>query len=285
MRKLGGPGVIGGEHTHEGAAVAGRWPRDTVVAGRYRPTAMQPGSLAVVAARGRDAAPLVVAHRGAWEPTIPQNSLAAFERAIGAGADAVELDVRRTADGCVVVVHDARVRGRAVAKLELAQLRERVRAGQAPMLEEVLEALAGRIAVDVELKEDSDVEEAMAIVQRRLTPDQYVVTSFRDAALVTVKRACPDARTGLLLSPARMAGDLDERVTVTGADFIVPNARLTRGDVLSWAAQRGLASWVWTVNQRRALRMALDDPLVAAVITDRPARARELAGSAALRAA
>ena len=50
-------------------------------------------------------APLIIAHRGAWQ-SAPQNSLRAFETAIELGCDAVELDVRRTADGRLVVLHD-----------------------------------------------------------------------------------------------------------------------------------------------------------------------------------
>lgn len=144
--------------------------------------------------------------------------------------------------------------------------------GQAPALEEVLEVTAGRIGVDVELK-DGYVEQAMAIVNRRLAPDQYEVTSFRDSVLPAVKRAAPEARTGLLLRPGRVVGDLERRLTATGVDFLAPHARLARAGVLRWATARGRPSWVWTVNDRRSLRVSLEDSRVAAVITDRPQRA------------
>jgi glycerophosphoryl diester phosphodiesterase len=238
---------------------------------------MAHGSLAIGVHGGTDAAPLVVAHRGAWDQSVPQNSLEAFERAIEAGADAIELDVRRTADGRLAVVHDARVGGRPVGGLSDAELRARVKDGQAPPLEQALELVAGRIAVDVELKEDGYVEQAITAIRRRLTPDQYVVTSFRDTVLPAVKRVEPDARTGLLLSPRRHVGELDRRVSTTGVDFLAPHARLSRLGLLNWAAERGLPTWVWTVNERRALRQHLEDPRVAAVITDRLDRALPLA--------
>jgi glycerophosphoryl diester phosphodiesterase len=63
---------------------------------------------AIIDRRGPDEPALVVAHRGAWNPA-PQNSLAAFEQAIVDGADAVELDVRRSADKRLIVVHGPRV--------------------------------------------------------------------------------------------------------------------------------------------------------------------------------
>jgi glycerophosphoryl diester phosphodiesterase len=215
--------------------------------------------------------PLVVAHRGAWG-AAPQNSLEAFERAIALGCDGVEIDVRRTADGRMVVVHDARVAGRPVSRLTHEQLRDRMKVGQAPRLEEVLELVAGRLVVDVELKEDDHVAQAMALVARRLDPDQYVVTSFRDAVLPQVKRHAPEARTGLLVGARLRLRELDRRVRRTHVDFVAPHAALRRRRILAWAADRGLPAWLWTVNDPIVLRALRGDPRVAAVITDEPER-------------
>jgi glycerophosphoryl diester phosphodiesterase len=233
---------------------------------------MRHGSLAIERQGGEGGSPLVVAHRGAWRPA-PQNSLEAFEEAVQLGCDAIELDVRRTLDGRVVVVHDARSGIRPIAKLTHEELQGRARHRHAPALEEVLELVAGRIGVDLELKEDGYVEQAMAIVKRRLAPEQYVVTSFRDSVLPTVKRIVPAARTGLLLSPNRHIGQLPQRVATTKVDFLAPHGRLARAGLLAWATARELPSWVWTVNDRRALRLLGEDPRVAALITDRPDRA------------
>lgn len=227
------------------------------------------------------ARPLVVAHRGAWGPA-PQNSFEAFEQAVELGCDAVELDVRRTADGQIAVLHDARVRGRQVARLGHDQLQAMLKDGQAPALEDVLERLAGRIAVDIELKRNGYVEQVMAIVARRLTPDQYVVTSFRDAVLPEVRRFAPEARTGLLISPQRGALDLERRVVQADVDFVAPQAGLARAGLLAWAAARGLRSWVWTVNDARALTAVLGDARVEAVITDQPRRALAISGTSPL---
>jgi glycerophosphoryl diester phosphodiesterase len=233
---------------------------------------MERSASVVAGQRGAGAGPLVVAHRGAWRSGA-QNSLSAFERAISIGCDAIELDVRRTADGRVVIVHGARIGVRPVARLDHHQLEARMKDGQAPALERVLELAAGRIALDLELKEDGYVEQVMAIVRKRLAPDQYVVTSFLDSVLPAVKRVCPDARTGLLLSPRRRVRELERRVRETRVDFLAPHASLARGGLLGWASGRGLPSWVWTVNDLRPLRVLLADQRVAAVITDRPDRA------------
>jgi glycerophosphoryl diester phosphodiesterase len=224
------------------------------------------------------AAPLVVAHRGAWG-AAPQNSMEAFERAITLGCTGIEIDVRRTADGRLAVVHDARVGGRTVARFEHQRLQARMKAGQAPLLEDVLELVAGRLVLDVELKEDGYVPAVMAAIAGRLTPDGYVITSFHDAVLPQVKRWVPEARTGLLVGPRLRLRELDRRVRQTGVNFLAPHVALARRGILGWAEARNLPAWLWTVNDPRLLRRLLRDERVAAVVTDRPERALSISGA------
>jgi glycerophosphoryl diester phosphodiesterase len=221
---------------------------------------------------------LIVAHRGAWTASVPQNSLEAFEAAIELGCDLVELDVRRAGDGQLVVVHDARVGGRPVARTETEALRRRLKDGQAPGLEEVLEGLAGRVGLDIELKVPGLTAQAMGLIARRLSPTDYVITSFRPDALIEVRHLVPEARTGLLVASRGGRHELERRVRVTGVDFLAMHSGLARRGLIGWAAERGLPAWLWTVNDRRTMRRLADDPRVAAIITDRPERALALAG-------
>lgn len=235
---------------------------------------MQHARSAAAVKRGKGTRPLVVAHRGAWEQA-PQNSLEAVRQAAALGCDGIEIDVRRTADGRLVVVHDARLRWRQVGRLDHRQVQDRMRVGQAPLLSDVLEQAAGRLLVDIELKEDGYVAEATAVIARHLTPEQYVVTSFLPSVLGQVKAGRPETMTGLLIGPrsARQAG---RRLRESGADFLAPHVTLTRAGILEWAANRGLACWVWTVNDARALQALSAHPSVAALITDTPAQALAL---------
>jgi glycerophosphoryl diester phosphodiesterase len=221
--------------------------------------------------------PLIVAHRGARDQA-PQNSLAAVRRAAALGCDGIEIDVRRTADGQMVVVHDARLGLRSVRRLEHRQVQARMEAGQAPLLRDVLDAAAGRLLVDVELKEDGYVPETIELVADRLAADAFVVTSFLPGVLAQVRRHRPETRTGLLIGP-RGAGQVERRVRAAGADFLAPHVSMTRAGILEWAAHRELAAWVWTVNDARTLRTLSADPRVAALITNVPADAVALVHS------
>jgi glycerophosphoryl diester phosphodiesterase len=221
---------------------------------------------------------LVVAHRGTWS-AAPQNSLAALEGAIALGCHMVELDVRRTRDGQLVAVHDPRIQGIKVATLDHAQLQGRLGPRQAPSLAQVLERAANRIRLDIELKEDGYVSEVSRTLAAHLAPDGYVVTSFHAGVLATIKDQAPETHTGLLVKPAAALG-LEKRLERSGADFLGPHAHAARAGLLAWAAERGLPCYVWTVNHRRTLHAMLDDPRVAAVITDRPGEALAYQASA-----
>lgn len=187
----------------------------------------------------------------------------------------VELDVRSTRDRRLVAIHDARVGAVPVCALTLAELRERLEPGQAPELEAMIELAAGRIRLDVELKEEDRVDAVLAVLRSRLDPAQYVVTSFLESTLAAVRTLAPQTQTGVLIRPGRRPRRLEERLTAAGISFLAPHAGLARAGLLAWAAQRGLDSYLWTVNEPRAWRTLLADPRVTALITDRPAAALE----------
>jgi glycerophosphoryl diester phosphodiesterase len=235
---------------------------------------MTDGATAAPAPHGDHRRTLVLAHRGAWD-RAPQNSLEAVRRAAELGCDGVEIDVRRTADGRLVVVHDGRLGWRSVRGLTHRDVQARMQAGQAPLLTEVLDAAAAAgLLVDVELKEDGYVQEAMALVAGHLEVSRYVVTSFRARVLAQVKHQRPETRTGLLIGP-RGARRAARRMRDSGADIVLPHISMvgTSTGIVDWAAGRGVAVWPWTVNDAAALRAVTADPRAEALITDVPAEA------------
>ncbi|HEV2062303.1 MAG TPA: glycerophosphodiester phosphodiesterase [Solirubrobacteraceae bacterium] len=223
---------------------------------------------------------LVIAHRGA-SAGAPANSLEAFELAIALGADMIECDVRRTRDGELVTFHDEDVTGTPLRLLTRDGVAERL-GHRPPLFEEVLELCAGRIGVDIELKEDGYVERVLALARARLEPEGTIVTSFRDGVLAQVRRHAAELRTGLLLGredPDRLIRTrISELFPVArarrcGATLIAPHQTLGRFGALRRAAAAGLGALVWTVNRDDELIRHLRDPRVDGVITDVPARA------------
>jgi len=146
----------------------------------------------------------VAAHRG-HHKALPENSLAAFEAAIEAGADAIEFDVRVTRDGVPVVTHWLECElsvdglGGYLFEHDYAELRAAPLRGSPPgrqlhlsSLDEVLSALVGRIGLEVEIKGPSAAlaeQIAAALLPYRQHWDSIEVTSFEPALLNAFSRA------------------------------------------------------------------------------------------------
>ena len=197
---------------------------------------------------------LVYAHRGA-SAAEPENTVAAFRAAARMGADGVELDVRRTADGAAAVVHDATLAdGRAVADVTLAEVPAEV-----PRLDEALDACAG-LVVNVEVKNapwdaDFDADESLAeLVVRTLADrdgrDQVIVSSFGEGAVARVRQLDPSLPTAFVTAVLTddQVDDLVEEVAAAGHVALHPHHLTVTPHLLDRCHGAGLAVNTWTVD-------------------------------------
>lgn len=236
--------------------------------------------------RGSERIPCIVAHRGAAAER-PENTLAAFRRALEAGADGIECDVQLTRDGEVVVIHDERlerttdgtgwVRDHTLRELQVLDaggwFGRRYRGERIPTLHEVLAAAAGRARlINVELKNTRlrypGLEaRVLRLLHRFGVLGTTVVSSFNHASLRRIRDLEPRARIGML--PRALRAPV-ARALRLGAEALHPartevTARLVRG-----AHAAGLRVRVWTVNSAEELRR-MRAWGVDAVFTDDPA--------------
>jgi glycerophosphoryl diester phosphodiesterase len=146
-----------------------------------------------------------VGHRGA-AGHAPENTLGAIERAIQLGVDFVELDIRRSQDGELVVLHDPRVdrttdgKG-VVTELPVARLREfTIPGGQRiPTLREVLSIAHRRVGLLLEIKAEGISAQAYEQVRAAAFTGTVIYASFFHRELLSVRQADPAARTMALL--------------------------------------------------------------------------------------
>ncbi|MGD8816263.1 MAG: glycerophosphodiester phosphodiesterase [Acidobacteriota bacterium] len=228
----------------------------------------------------------IIAHRGA-AGSAPENTMASFERAIADGTDWVELDVQETADGRVVVIHDADLMKVAGVPLNVwdatyEQLRD-IDIGswfapefadqRVPLLSDVLALCKGKAGVFIELKyygHDQRLEQRVVdIVEAAGMASDVVVMSLKYNGIQKIRALRPDWRIGLLT--AKAVGDL----TRLDADFLAVNAGLATPIFVSTAHRRGKDAYVWTTNERiemaRFISRGIDG-----LITDEPAAARDV---------
>ncbi len=225
----------------------------------------------------------VQAHRGSPDPEtgILENTRAAFARARALGADGVELDVRRTADGALAVHHDPVVPGAGpVHELAAADLPPHV-----PLLADAFAELVG-LTVNIEVKNlpteaAFDPEEQVAVDVARLVVGtgrtDAVVSSFWPGTLAAAAAAGPDLRTGLLVLPGIGAEAAVDSARRLGCAAVHLPLALVDPSAVGRAHAAGLAVAAWTVSDAAGLAAALAAG-VDTVITDDVAAARATLG-------
>jgi glycerophosphoryl diester phosphodiesterase len=201
---------------------------------------------------------MVIAHRGAPH-RARENTVAAFEAARELGADMVELDVRRTADGAMAVHHDAVLEdGRAIVELRASELPSFV-----PSLEAAITACAG-MAINIEIKNwradpDFDPTDALAhavadLVGRLDVRERVLVSSFNRATIDAVHAADPAIPTGWLVFPGVDATPWVADVAADGHVALHPHhTDVTRATVAA-AHAAGLRVNTWTVDDADRMR-------------------------------
>lgn len=205
--------------------------------------------------------PLIIAHRGA-SAEKPENTLAAFRRALALRVAGIELDVQVTADGVPVVFHDATlarltgVRSRLATRTwpELARLR--VRGSEPiPRLVDVLRLTRRRAVVQIELKAGATVGPVVQAVKTAQALNWVIFASF-DAGLVRQAGALAPKVPRMLISearrsPAAILRQLDD-CGALGLSFNyrrIPSAAWIHSFQL-----RGYCVWAWTVNDAAVAR-------------------------------
>lgn len=223
---------------------------------------------------------IIVAHRGAPK-RARENTLKSFLTAVSLGAEMVEIDVRRTGDGVPVVFHDPWLSKKThrplLASLTYQEINRRAskKKFHVPTLEETLKALAGKVILDIELKEPGYETEVIKLVRRWFSDDRFILTSFNPVIITAVKLFDQKLTAGLILAKSK---DLPYVEKVPAADVLAPEKALftAQRDYFAQAKKQGKRIAVWTVDGKTLLSNLLVDPLVDAVITNYPDRALAL---------
>ncbi len=194
--------------------------------------------------------PLIIAHRGA-SAVEPENSLAAFRAAGRLGADGVELDIHATADGALIVHHDAEIAGTFIPTATAAAVRaQRLPNGEPPpLLDEALAAIGLRLRVFVEVKTLPPACDAglLSVLDRGPNPAGYAVHGFDHRILARLGRLRPTLPRGVLSVsyPVRPLVSLQD----VGAVALWQDRALVDEDLAAVLHADGAQLIVWTVDE------------------------------------
>jgi glycerophosphoryl diester phosphodiesterase len=218
---------------------------------------------------------LRIGHRGACGHA-PENTLASIEQAIALGCDFAEVDVQRTADGSLVLLHDSDVDrttdGKGlVAEINLEDLQQLDAGGgqKVPTLEEALQTTSGRIGLVLELKGEGLAYDLVSTVRASGFSGPVIYASFQPDDLQHIRRIEPDGRTMILfdrLPKLPVAEALNFQATHVGLRFTKATAPLVQA-----LHKAGLTAFVYTVNKPADIKRmhALD---VDGIVSDWPER-------------
>jgi len=221
---------------------------------------------------------IIFGHRGApGYPRTAENTIGSFTKALRAGATGLEFDVRRCADGQLVVIHDDTIdrttngRGR-VAKLTYEQLRQ-FDAGfgePIPLLSNVLQQFGGKSLLNIELKSSEIAQDVKKLVLMGGLQNSVIVSSFDWDELRTL---VPDVPIALLAAKLRnlivAAGEMDAAAIHPRCDLVTPS-------LVDHAHNANLRIHVWTVNDPQDVK-TFRNLGVDGIFTDFPERCSTLA--------
>ncbi len=245
---------------------------------------------------GAWAEPVVVAHRG-FSAKAPENTLAAFQAAIDAGAPAIELDVHATADEVAVCIHDETVERTTgatgeVCTMTCAQLgaleagswkSEEYDGEPIPLLTDALEMMLGHALTVVEIKSAGTAEIVWEAIQQAGAEDNVVVISFKAAEIKRMHEIAPELPTALLVgaddfpegTASQVAAELVGRARAAHASFLDTAHTPITPELVKELHLRGMALWVYTVDDE-ARMLELSAMGVDGITTNVPDRALEV---------
>lgn len=221
-----------------------------------------------------------VGHRGA-SAYAPENTVAAFDEAVRMGARAVEFDLRLTADGTPVVIHDETVDRTTngtgpVARYDRFDLltldagswmHVRFAGTRIPTLEEALLAIGPRARPVIELKVPVSPEVVLRALRRYDLQDEAFVLCFNDEWLLPFRTASRDLALGLLAD--RWSQELPNRARYLAAELVCLNVDALGHPQVAACETQGLEVWCYTANDV-GMVAACAAMGVTGIVTDRP---------------
>ncbi len=193
----------------------------------------------------------IVGHRGA-KGVKPENTISAIEYGIKSGADIVEVDVRKTKDGKLILLHDKdfkRLTGRALSPsdLDFEFIKENITIDGEPVatLEEAVQIVSKRAGLFIEIKEPETTEQIVKTVKEKNAESWVAFISFYEEALIEVKKIDNSLKTGIIYM--RPPGKIIEAKKI-GAEIVLPLYKLATEKAVAFAHRLKLKVVSWVIN-------------------------------------
>ena len=203
----------------------------------------------------------IIAHRGSSH-IFPENSLKAFRQALAEGADALEVDLRASADGRIYCFHDyylKRLTGHSgYLNRTNSRVIDKLRLGNKETLlhfDQFLEEFAGKTDVILDIKSTGIEEKILQLVNSHGKRTNLTYSSFNQRVLTQIKALSPKARTALILGPIRnvkmkldFGSSLVYKLQRLGCSAAHLAVRVAKRKTVKKLQSAGISVVVWTVD-------------------------------------
>lgn len=227
--------------------------------------------------------PLVIAHRGDSSNAL-ENSLASIHRALSLPVDMIEIDIRRSRDNVLYVMHDTLTGRTAVKNIDIEQAASAMISGirlangePIPTLTDAIKAVAGRAGLNLEIKSDG----AGLLTAEYFASAGYrgyvLVSSFKEEEILAVHRAMPALRTSMIFDvfTTREVPAYKEK----GYTIISLKKKTVDEKLIAACHEQGVEVYVWTVDEEDEMRKLISWG-VDGIYSNKPGLLKELLRSA-----
>lgn len=211
-----------------------------------------------------------------------------FVKAVAAGAELIEFDLRKLRDEEIAVFHDAATQdGTPLSSLSLSELRRKTQL-EIPTFRQVLSAISGKCTAHIDLKEEGYEAEVVSLASKMIH-DDFVITSLEDNSIRSIKEKWPAVKVGLSLGRDLTGSNIyhhlltrlselfpERRTTAASPDFLTVNHKLAKLTLLRFSARTGVPLWIWTVDDAPTQEYFLQREQVEVLITNKPRQAAAL---------
>lgn len=197
----------------------------------------------------RQSRPLLLGHRGSRLKQFPENSMSAFRHALTSGLDGFEFDLRATADGRLICVHDAAIGEYLVAHCDYEEACKQYLKSVAsdepmPSLKDVLSEFGSSAFLDIELKVGG-LEKSVLKLLKEYSPQRFVVSSFLAEVVLDMAEADPHVPLGFIFDDMiglRAYANLP-------VNYLMPRHDLLTRELIDGLHRTGYKVVAWTVNR------------------------------------
>lgn len=225
---------------------------------------------------------LVFAHRGASR-LEHENTLKAFSAALAVKSDGIELDVRKTADGKMVVIHDPKIAGKRINRLTLEKVNGLAgKEGFAvPELADALALISGKAKVQIELKEQGYEADVVKIALAAIPLADFAIISFNFKSLQRIKQEFSEVSTGLIIGTrygrfVQMTWFyLNRKKFLASANLISVHWKLWQSGFAK-LLPAGFPFCVWTADEDELIKKLIQDPYVLYIVSNLPEKVVKL---------